>query len=394
MVVNVQCPHCGSLCQVDLPRLGATVKCGKCTRPFRVPAAPPTAEPMPVATAPLPRPSAETDGGSSPAGVQSAPRTVKMSVKPSVEEEITVILDGPAAAALAPPPQTSTAAPAVVARLEVGSATSAGRVRKRNEDSFLAQHLSSSHLDQRCDLALVVVADGVGGHEAGDQASALVIHHFGRALGPLLGSVPAGPNKLAACPPSQAGEGRKTGFGEKGNPVRLAEAIHSAFQESNRAIYECGQREASGRGMAATACVAVVWEGQVQVGHVGDCRAYHAHAGTLTQVTRDQTLAQRMVDLGQLTPQEALTHPARAEVIQAIGGRPNLTPAAHQLRLAPGDWLIVASDGLHTHLEHQALQEAVRRSPLSAAALAHDLVELADREGGMDNCTVVVVRAY
>jgi protein phosphatase len=121
---------------------------------------------------------------------------------------------------------------------------------------------------------------------------------------------------------------------------------------------------------------------------------YHYRADTLTQVTRDQTLAQRMVDLGQLTPKEALTHPARNEVIQALGHRPEIVPAAYELALAAGDWLVVACDGLHAHVEHPALQDAVRRAAPSAAALAQQLVELADQGGGTDNCTVTVIRCY
>jgi protein phosphatase len=121
---------------------------------------------------------------------------------------------------------------------------------------------------------------------------------------------------------------------------------------------------------------------------------YHRRGDRLTQVTRDQTLVARMVELGQLSPQEALTHPSRNEVTDAIGRRFDLKPARYEVKLAPGDWLIVACDGLHAHVDDRLLDETIRKSAPSAAYLAHHLVDLANQRGGSDNCTVVAVRGY
>jgi protein phosphatase len=263
----------------------------------------------------------------------------------------------------------------VACRLDVGSATSPGRVRSRNEDSFLTQHLSWCNLDRRRDSALLVVADGLGGHEAGDQASGMVIRIVGAALTPLLHEA-------------------LTGQASETPPVRPPDAIARALREANHAVYQRGRSDPACRGMGATVAIVFASDGEVEIGLVGDCRVYHYRGDTLTQITRDQTFAQRMVDLGQLTPQEALTHPERAKVIQAIGNRSEVAPAAYHLALAPGDWLVAACDGLHAHLNSAALEEAIQQSLPSAAALAQVLVELADREGGMDNCTVAVVRCY
>src|SRR5262249_14599967 len=111
------------------------------------------------------------------------------------------------------------------------------------------------------------------------------------------------------------------------------------------------------------------------------------------QVTRDQTLVERMVELGQLTPQEALAHPARSEVLQAIGNCADIAPAAYQLQLIAGDWLIIACDGLHTHVKAAQLQETSGKAA-AASVLAQQLVDLANQGGGTDNCTVVAVRCY
>jgi protein phosphatase len=146
--------------------------------------------------------------------------------------------------------------------------------------------------------------------------------------------------------------------------------------------------------MGATAAVLLVYDGQVAISHVGDTRVYHFRNDKLTQVTRDQTLVQRMVDLGQLSQQEALTHPARNEVTSAVGKFADLQPVPYQLKLAPGDWLVVACDGLHAHVDADSLQELIRDAVPSASYLANHLVELADRAGGSDNCTVVALRCY
>jgi protein phosphatase len=146
--------------------------------------------------------------------------------------------------------------------------------------------------------------------------------------------------------------------------------------------------------MGATAAVVVIWNGRVVVGQVGDCRVYHQHAGHLKQVTRDQTLVNRMVELGQLSPREAADHPASNEVLQAIGMRTAIEPAQYKLKLVPSDWLLVACDGLHGQVDDQTIQATVGSAPPAAALLAGRLADLADHSGGADNCTVVAVRCY
>jgi protein phosphatase len=337
---------------VDNQFIGATVKCGKCAKPFTVPA-PPTPH--------------------------AAPPTmkIKMSVKPRSDSEIDLVLDGPAAAAFQDPERLAQLpAPSAAAsyRLDVGGATSPGRVRTRNEDSFLVQQLSWSNLDRRHDLAAVIVADGLGGHEAGDQASGMVVRTVGAGLAALL-------------------HGALSGQIPEPSPT-LAGTLAQAIKDANKAVHQRGKSDPACKGMASTAAIVLVWDGQVKIGHIGDCRVYHFRGDRLTQVTRDQTLVERMVELGQLTPKEALTHPARNEVTQAIGNYADIAPASYEVRVEPGDWLIVACDGLHTHVDGKMLQEALRKATGPAWALAQSLVDLANQEGGSDNCTVVALRCY
>ena len=349
MSVRVQCPHCRSICQVARQYLGTSVKCGKCGRLFALPAA----SPQP----------------SSP----SAPAA------PVEEEELEITLDGPAAAAVkAGPTPAAARAPAPQAgacRLEIGGATSVGRVRQRNEDSYLFQHVARSTFNRGREVALVVVADGMGGHGSGDQASDLVVRAVGGALAGVLSTALVGTGEAPSLP-------------------SLAEQVDAAVKTANRAVFQRSQQDASCRGMGATAVVVLVWEGTALIGHVGDCRVYHLHNDRLAQVTRDQTLVARMVELGKLTPAEALTHPQRNEVTQAVGRGADLRPAAHQVKLSAGDWLIVACDGLQAHVDDRRLADAIVEAGPSASGLASYLVELANKGGGSDNCTVVAVRCF
>jgi len=317
--VRVECTHCGTPCQVPEAHLGKPVRCYKCKEIFT--AVPPEPEP----------------------------------------EVLLPDFD--------PPP-----APAAC-RLEVGAASSPGKVRERNEDSFLVQQLAWTSRDVAHEAALLVVADGMGGHQAGDRASRLTVRTVASHLAPLfaegLADDTGGPDARA-----------------------WAAAVEQAIKEANRAVLDQAASDLGCKGMGATAAVVLVRGGQALVGHVGDCRVYHQRGGKLVQVTRDQTLVARLVELGQLPPEQALTHPARNEVTQAVGRRADIEPAHYEVELRSGDWLVVACDGLHAHVDAEELEEALAEPGRSARQLARHLVDLADQLGGSDNCTVVAVWCY
>jgi protein phosphatase len=132
----------------------------------------------------------------------------------------------------------------------------------------------------------------------------------------------------------------------------------------------------------------------VVIGHVGDTRVYVVRGGKGSQLTRDQTLVEKMVLAGQLTPAQAAVHPARNEVAQAMGRQSTVEPAVSQFKIMPGDWLIIACDGLHAHVELPLLEKTARECPASATVLAHKLVQMANERGGSDNCTVIAIHCY
>ena len=144
--------------------------------------------------------------------------------------------------------------------------------------------------------------------------------------------------------------------------------------------------------MGCTAEAVFINGRQVVVGHVGDSRTYHLHEGRLVQLTRDQTLVNRLVELGTLTPEEAETHPRRNELQQAVGGQPDVEPGLYSGVLKPGDWVLVCSDGVTNHVSPADLKMMLQSEATSAEMAARRLVNLVNIEGATDNATVVVVR--
>jgi protein phosphatase len=170
--------------------------------------------------------------------------------------------------------------------------------------------------------------------------------------------------------------------------------IRAALKEANKQVFAASRMPGSKRrGMGCTAEVVYVDGRNVVVGHVGDSRTYHLSEGRLIQLTRDQTLVNRLVELGTLTPEEAEFHPRRNELQQAVGGQPDVDPGLYHGVLRPGDWVLVCSDGLSNHISSLMLKEMLQSEALSAEMAARRLVNLANIEGATDNATVVVIRA-
>jgi len=229
------------------------------------------------------------------------------------------------------------------------------------------------------EYALILLADGMGGYEAGEIASALAIQTLRKILlqqkifSALAGDTPptASAFSIEEC----------------------KKAILAALKEANRTVNQAPKNGIGRRGMGCTAEVVYVDGQHVVVGHVGDSRTYHLHQGHMIQMTRDQTFVNRMVELGQMTPEEAETHPRRSELQQAIGGRADVDPEIYHGKMKAGDWVLVCSDGLTNHIKNEELHEMLKGEAYSAETAARRLVNLVNLRGATDNATVVVVRA-
>jgi PPM family protein phosphatase len=250
-------------------------------------------------------------------------------------------------------------------RLILSGASSRGKVRERNEDRFQTWQWNGNDAERTHEIALLVVADGMGGYQGGEEASRLTVQTVAQHLSPL----------------TLAG---------KLDGTLIAVAIDQAFSEANRVVLEQANAEPRWKGMGATAAVVVVWDGRAYFGHVGDCRVYLHRGKELKQLTEDQTLVARMVALGQLSAEEAANHESRNEVTQAVGTRPTIKPSRAEQELVRGDYLLVACDGLAAHVDTPVIEQVLNSPAVPPQHLATQFVNMADEGGGSDNCTVVV----
>jgi protein phosphatase len=230
-------------------------------------------------------------------------------------------------------------------RFRFGDRTDVGRGRPENEDSHLVAP----------DDGLYAVADGMGGHRAGEVASATAIDALKAAY--------------------QGGQ-------------RIDQAVGAA----NAAVFARAAEDASLRGMGTTLTAIALHDSTAELGHVGDSRAYLMRDGNVTQVTEDHSLVEQLVREGRLTPEEAQNHPQRAIITRALGVDPNVAVDTYRIDLRPGDRLMICSDGLTNMLSDDTIAQTLRRHADPQQA-ADTLIDMANQAGGDDNITVILLDA-
>ena len=271
-----------------------------------------------------------------------------------------------------------------VVRLDIAAWTTTGIVRAGNEDALSVLHSMETREDHLDDAVLILLADGMGGYEAGELAAAMAMQTLRKNLvlrEPF--TVFAGESRFSLESPATE---KKVDIG------RCKELMAAALKDANRVIFAAARESYNKRGMGCTAEVVHASGRHLLVSHVGDSRTYQLHRGTLKQVTKDQTWVNRMVKLGALSAEDAENHPRRSELQQALGGIADVDPDFYESRLVAGDWVVVCSDGLPNHIRADHLKEVLLSSSCAEAA-ARRLVNLANLDGATDNATVVVVRA-
>jgi serine/threonine protein phosphatase PrpC len=278
-------------------------------------------------------------------------------------------------------------------RLEIASWTTTGIVRTGNEDAFALLHSTESRQDDMAETALVLLCDGMGGYEAGEVAAALAIQALRQRL---VQQPPMKPLAGASAFPDDALSSSPHPNGHLGAPLDVdacKQFIKDALRDANKQVFSASRAPGSKRrGMGCTAEVVFTDGRNLVVGHVGDSRTYHLHEGRLIQLTRDQTLVNRLVELGTLSPEEAETHPRRNELQQAVGGQPDVEPGIYASVLKPGDWVVVCSDGVTNHISAIDLKAMLQSEAQSAEMAARRLVNFTNIQGATDNATVVVIR--
>lgn len=270
--------------------------------------------------------------------------------------------------------------------------TDVGHVREQNEDD----HCSLP------EAGLFAVADGMGGHAAGEVASRIAVETLRRRLTEQEGDAGDGGDGDGAESEAAGDDGA---HGARPGP----EAVASAIREGNRRIHARGREEPDRSGMGTTLTVLVTHPaGSWTIGHVGDSRCYRFREGELERLTRDHSWVQEQVDAGRLTREQARRHPASSMLTRALGTAPEVEVDCYEGELAEGDLFLLASDGLTDMIPEGELSsllgagappegpgdgdvEGETRGALED--LADALVSTALDAGGSDNITVVLVRA-
>lgn len=228
-----------------------------------------------------------------------------------------------------------------------------GVVRSGNEDNFLM-------LPER---GLFIVADGMGGHAAGEVASEMAVRIIAREVDEVAGR----------------------------SDEELAERVRQAIRKANAAIFERTLAEQDKRGMGTTATVLALTQTRYLIGQVGDSRAYLLRDRRLLQLTKDHSYVQEQVDAGYLTPEQARTHPYSNVITRCVGANSEVTPDIYVGALRAGDKYLLASDGLTGMLEDADLERALLVDA-APEELVDALIAEANRRGGLDNITAIVVR--
>ncbi|WP_043704666.1 Stp1/IreP family PP2C-type Ser/Thr phosphatase [Leptothrix cholodnii] len=240
---------------------------------------------------------------------------------------------------------------------EFYSVTDRGRARANNEDSVAIDDAA----------ALAVLADGMGGYNAGEVASGMATAFIRSELGRWL-----------------------TEASEEVTDQDARRAMDVCVDNANRAIFNAANSNPQYAGMGTTLVVAVFRGARLLLGHIGDSRAYRWREGRLVQLTRDHSLLQEQIDAGLISPEQAAMSLNKNLVTRAVGVEDIVLLETHQHSVSPDDWILMCSDGLSDMLDDESIAE-VLMSHNQVADAAHALVEAANEAGGRDNIAVILV---
>jgi protein phosphatase len=251
-------------------------------------------------------------------------------------------------------------------QLRFGAATDPGLVRPRNEDRYIADS----------GLGLFAVVDGMGGHAGGELASATIAEAMTAFLRDTAGDSdstwPAGLDSRLSI---------------------LANRLQLAIRSANRTLASRAKTNAALDGSGATLAAALFQDAELAVSNVGDCRAYLLRAGQLSQLTRDHSVVAEQVALGLIDSEAARTHPLRHVVTRAVAGQAGMPVDIVEVKIQPGDRLILCSDGIHGVLSDDEIRLIAGASSQMPDDACRAAIAAANARGGPDNATTVIVEA-
>jgi serine/threonine protein phosphatase PrpC len=247
-------------------------------------------------------------------------------------------------------------------RLEFATATDAGVVRPHNEDSIMVSP----------QFGLAVLADGMGGYNAGEVAASIATAGLRREIEAALTE---NPDLLLAQEPD----------------LRY-QWLQARINQVNFEIFEAARTQQDCAGMGTTLVMALFHNNRVLIGHVGDSRLYRLRQKHLDQITRDHSLLQAEIDAGIISPEQARHAAYKNLVTRALGVAPSVYADVQELDTEAGDYYLLCSDGLTDMALDAAIQDILQKPQPSLTAKAHQLIALANRGGGRDNISVILIK--
>jgi len=239
-----------------------------------------------------------------------------------------------------------------------------GMVRPHNEDA----------ISMDAELGLVILADGMGGYNAGEVASGMATSLLSQQLREALGGKP-----LAHLDPEQ---GRQYA-------TRL---LQDKIAETNKAIFQAASSQPQYAGMGTTLVVALFHDNQVSVAHIGDSRLYRLRQNQLSQITRDHSLLQEQLDSGLITAEEARHATHKNLVTRALGIDEQVEAEIHHYPVEPGDIYLLCSDGLNDMVEDPDIELTLNTLAVNLPLAAQHLIQTANDNGGRDNVSAILIR--
>jgi protein phosphatase len=254
--------------------------------------------------------------------------------------------------------------PSFAATLEIATATDTGKVRSHNEDSIAAD----------AEMGLAVLADGLGGYNAGEVASGIAVATMATEI----------KQSLAGHEPHEAN-------GATSEPLAV-KLIKENSARANAAIYQAARSQPRYAGMGTTLVAALFYGNRVTVGHVGDSRLYRLRQGKLEQITRDHSQLQEQIDSGMISEEQARYSQNRNVVTRAVGIDPEVETEVHTHDVEAGDIYLLCSDGLSDMVMDDDIHATLDKLQSNLPLAAQQLVQLANDNGGRDNISVILVR--
>ena len=251
-----------------------------------------------------------------------------------------------------------------------------GCVRTINQDACLQMRFTAIEKSQPRQANLVVIVDGMGGEAEGDKAASIALRTVAKEV--LNASLSLKDERVTA-PLLPAGAQERNSL-----------VLENALKRANTNIFEYAERHPHRRGMGCTVTACILEPNEVTLGHVGDTRAYHLRGSEMTRITTDHSLVGRLVEMGQLTEEEARNSPQRPVIYRAMGTNPEVDVDIYHQELQPGDRLMVSSDGVWEYFESGELNTILQQDE-SPDVIANQLVNICLQRGADDNATLAVI---